>query len=188
MRIDFQDLKARIPIEMVAQVLQPDMKETNGEVRQFRAPCPQCRVGGERAIAVTPGKGYFCNADKRGGDVIAYASHIQGIPMRQAAEWLVARFNLTSPAQAPAPSPTPPAPPPVTDQVEGLQPLKNLDASHEAVKALKLAQEVAEALGAGHCTKGLMKGLVAFPLRLPTGKLVGYIGVKDGKLPTSFKL
>jgi len=187
-RIDFQEVKARIPIEDVAKVLLPDLKESTGAVKQFRASCPQCRAGGDRAVAVTVGVGYFCNADKRGGDQIALVSHIQGVSMRQAAEWLVERFHLASPAPQTPPPQESPAPPDPVDEGDGLKPLKNLDAAHEAVKALKLPQEVAEALGAGQCAKGLMRGFVAIPLRLPSGKLVGYIGVKDGKLPTNWNL
>lgn len=194
MRIDFQDVKARVPIELVAQVLLPDIKETDGEVLQYRASCPQCKAGGARAIAVTPGLGYFCNADRRGGDSIALVSHVKGVSMRQAAEWLVAEFNLNG---APLPPPqtalpqkeNPPTPDPVAEEaLEGLQPLKNLDPAHDAVKALKLPPEVATALGAGYCSKGLMKGYVAIALRLPSGKLIGYIGVKEGKLPTKWSL
>lgn len=189
MRIDFQEVKARIPIEDVAKVLLPDLKESTGAVKQFRASCPQCRAGGDRAIAVTPGLGYFCNADKRGGDQIALVSHLQGVSMRQAAEWLVDRFQLATQNQAAPPPKESATPPDSVEEGDGLKPLKNLDAAHEAVKALKLPQEVAEALGAGWCSKGLMKGLVAIPLRLPgSGKLIGYIGVKDGKLPTKWNL
>ncbi len=188
MRIDFAELKGRISIEDVAHVLLPDIKESNGEVKQYRASCPQCKAGGDRALAVTPGKGYYCNADKRGGDQIALVSHIQGVSMRQAAEWLVERFHLASPAPQTPPPQESTTPPDAVDEGDGLKPLKNLDAAHEAVKALKMPQEVAEALGAGQCAKGLMRGFVAIPLRLPSGKLIGYIGVKDGKLPTKWSL
>lgn len=189
MRIDFSELKGRISIEDVAQVLLPDIKESNGAVKQYRASCPQCKAGGDRALAVTPGKGYYCNADKRGGDQIALVSHVQGVSMRQAAEWLVERFHLASPAPQTPPPQESKAPPPTVEPEEGdgLKPLKNLDAAHEAVKALKMPQEVAVALGAGYCSKGLLRGLVAFPLRTNTGKLVGYVGVKDGKLPEKWE-
>jgi hypothetical protein len=56
------------------------------------------------------------------------------------------------------------------------------------VKALGLTQEVAEALGVGHASKGLMRGFVAVPIRTKTGKLVGYMGVTQAKLPPSWKL
>jgi hypothetical protein len=42
----------------------------------------------------------------------------------------------------------------------------------------------AEAIGIGYCKRGMMKDRVAFPIRLPNGKLVGYIGYnpEDGTL------
>ena len=33
-----------------------------------------------------------------------------------------------------------------------------------------------------------MKGYIAIPIRLPTGELTGYIGVKEAKLPKEFHL
>jgi hypothetical protein len=41
------------------------------------------------------------------------------------------------------------------------------------------------ALGIGYASKGLMKGYVAIPIRLPTGELTGYIGISEAKLPKS---
>jgi hypothetical protein len=39
-----------------------------------------------------------------------------------------------------------------------------------------------EALGIGYTSKGMMKGYVAIPIRLPTGELTGYIGIIEGKV------
>ena len=183
MRLDFQEIKARIPIEQVAHVLLPDLKESNGEIHQYRAACPQCKAGGDRAIAVTPGRGFFCNADKRGGDVIGLVSHVSSLTARQAAEWLVEKFQ-NPPATPPVPSKEVTAP---EAQPPGdLQPLKDLQSDHELVTAL-MPKEVAEAVGIGYANKGLMRSFVAVPVRLPSGKLIGYIGVKEGKTPKTWK-
>jgi hypothetical protein len=40
--------------------------------------------------------------------------------------------------------------------------------------------------GIGYAPKGMMKGYVAIPIKLPTGELTVYIGVDRGKLPNSF--
>jgi hypothetical protein len=40
----------------------------------------------------------------------------------------------------------------------------------------------------GYAPKGMMKGYVAIPIRLPTGGLTGYIGVTEAKLPKEFHL
>ncbi len=186
MFINFQDVKDRVPILDAAKFLQLELKESNGEVHQYRAPCPACKSGGERALAITPTRGYYCNAAKTGGDVISLVAHVGGISFRRAAEVLVNHFQLKAPpqAQAPAPQPTPASTPVAT----GLKPLENLDAAHELVKAINLPDTVAVKLGAGYCNKGLMRGYVALPLRLPTGQLVGYIGVKDAKLPKQWSM
>jgi hypothetical protein len=62
-------------------------------------------------------------------------------------------------------------------------PLDYLEADHITVEALGLSQETAEALGIGYAPKGMMKGYVAIPIRLPTGELTGYIGIIEGKVP-----
>jgi hypothetical protein len=54
------------------------------------------------------------------------------------------------------------------------------------VEALGLSQETAEAHGIGYAPKGMTKGYVAIPIRLPTGELTGYIGVTEAKLPKEF--
>lgn len=184
MRLDFQDIKTRVPIMEAARLLQLELKETGGQVQQYRGICPTCKAGGDRALTITPGAGFYCQTAKEGGSVLDLVVHIKQITLRQAAAFLAAAFFAQS---APPPQPSPP-PPPVDGKPDDLQPLKNLDAAHDAVKALNMPQEVATALGVGYCSKGLLRGMVAFPLRTNTGKLVGYVGVKDGKLPTKWHL
>ena len=67
-------------------------------------------------------------------------------------------------------------------------PLDYLEADHITVEALGLSQETAEALGIEYAPKGMMKGYVAIPIRLPTGELTGYIGIIEAKLPEEFHL
>lgn len=40
----------------------------------------------------------------------------------------------------------------------------------------------------GYAGKGMMKGYVAVPVRLPTCELTGYIGITEGKVPKEFHL
>jgi hypothetical protein len=51
-----------------------------------------------------------------------------------------------------------------------------------------LPQDTAEALEIGYAPKGMMKGYVVIPIRLPTGELTGYIGVTEAKLPNELHL
>jgi len=54
---------------------------------------------------------------------------------------------------------------------------------HEAVVALGIEPEDAKRLGCGYAPRGLMKGTVAWPVRLSDGTLVGYVGCNDVILP-----
>jgi hypothetical protein len=63
-----------------------------------------------------------------------------------------------------------------------------LEFDHVTVESLGIASDTAEALGIGYAPKGMMKGYVAVPIRLPTGELTGYIGITEGKVPKEFHL
>jgi hypothetical protein len=53
---------------------------------------------------------------------------------------------------------------------------------------LRFAPETAETLGIGYAGRGLVKGYIAVPVRLPSGELTGYIGITEAKLPKQFHL
>ncbi len=145
----------------------------------MRAPCPVCG-GGPRAIVITPAKNLFhCFPSKAGGDQIALVSHVKGVSQKDAAALMFgqqAQGTVTSTVQG-------------TSTVQDkFPPLDYLEADHITVEALGLSQETAEALGIGYAPKGMMKGYVAIPVRLPTGELTGYIGIIEGKVPKEFHL
>ena len=177
--IDFADLKARVRIEQVAEMLQLDLTPSGN---QLRGECPGCREGGARTLAITPAKGvFFCFSAKAGGDCIELAAHAKGIAQREAAE-LIARHFLTPPGREPQrPSPRPEPEP-------GLAPLAYLEADHPAVEAVGFDPETAKALGIGYAGKGMMRGTVAIPVRLEDGTLAGYLGITEAKLPPRFHL
>jgi hypothetical protein len=58
-----------------------------------------------------------------------------------------------------------------------------LEFDHVTVEALGLDPETAQTLGIGYAGRGLTKGFVAVPVRLPSGELTGYIGITEAKLP-----
>jgi len=161
--VDFTALKEAVTIEQVAQLLDLELKQTNG---QLRGPCPTCNSGGDRALVITPSKGlYYCFAEKKGGDMIALAGHIEGLAMKDAAQFI--NDTLTVPEEKVAKE---------TSSNKKLQPL-TLEHDHELVTAIGLDPTAAEALGIGYCSKGIMKGIVAFPLRDEDGVLQHYVGV-----------
>jgi hypothetical protein len=50
-------------------------------------------------------------------------------------------------------------------------PLDYLEFDHFTIEALGLDSDTAETLGIGYAGRGLMKGFVAVPVRLPSGEL-----------------
>jgi DNA primase len=187
MYIDFQELKARVSITDVADLLGLALTEHND---QLRGPCPRCQGSGERTLAITPERNaYYCFTDERGGDCIALAAHIRNCSMRDAAlfihEHLRARGadgDDTEPDESKLD----------TASTSRLQPLDYLLFEHEAVQALGIDPKAAEALGIGYAKKGIMRGRVAIPLRSHEGVLAGYCGyTAEGdpplKLPKTLK-
>ena len=71
--IDFAELKGRVHIEDVAQMLALDLRPHGP---QLRGSCPTCRSGGDRALVVTPAKqAFYCF----GGSVLLAAKrHTSG--------------------------------------------------------------------------------------------------------------
>jgi hypothetical protein len=171
--VDFADIKTRLTIEKVAELLGLQLKQSNNALR---GPCPVCASGGDRAIVITPAKGvFFCFAAREGGDLIALAAHIRKVDVKDAAAWLdggtVPSKKEGSGNQVPPKGNS------------SLEPLAYLEHEHVAVEALGFAAEDAKALGIGYCPKGIMRGTVAVPVRLEDGTLAGYIGITEAKLP-----
>jgi len=159
--VDFAALKEAISIDRVVDLLGLSMKQTGG---QLRGPCPVCQSGGDRALVVTPEKGvYYCFADKKGGDLIALAAHIREESAKDAATFIHNAFTVPEAKE-------------VKETAKKLQPL-SLDPNHELVTAIGFDPEAADALGIGYCAKGVMKEMVAIPLRDETGELQHYVGV-----------
>src|SRR5579864_299605 len=82
--VDFQALKSRVRIDDAIPMLGLQMKQ-HGD--QWRGVCPACRTTDERALVITPSKSvFYCQAAKKGGDLISLWSHIRGIGARDAAQ------------------------------------------------------------------------------------------------------
>jgi len=170
--IDFQQIKERVSIEKAADYLGLQLKPSQ---HQLRGPCPACKTGGDRALALTPSKGlFYCFAAEQGGDCIKLVAHIHSIKQQDAAQELFDTFTAPrQPATIPQPQPA-----------RGtLEPLDYLEAEHPAVETVGFDLETAKSLGIGYAGKGIMRGTVAVPIRDETGGLLGYIGVTEARLP-----
>lgn len=173
--VDFKELKRSVRMLDVIEWLEIKLKP---EGKTFRGPCPYCNSRDDRALVATPSEHiWYCHSEAVGGDTIALVAKHFGCSTRDAALKMkescgnsepVHRSTVTIPS-------TKPERPPVKGDV--LQPLAHLKHEHEALTALGISPEACRALGVGCASKGLMRGRVAFPLRLPDGTLIGYAGL-----------
>lgn len=179
---DFADLKSRVSFAQTVSALKLDLKQSGN---QWRGKCPACLKGGDRALVVTEGKGFFCFADGNGGDQIALVAHILNLQVKDAAAELAARtgtVHITSTMN----SKTVPESGDGKEGARTFQPLTYLEADHPAVDAIGFSAEICAKLGIGYAGKGIMRGTVAIPIRDETGALLGYIGIQEAKLPPNF--
>jgi len=186
--VDFKEIRERLPIEDVAQML-PLKWDWKGE--QMRSTCPV--HGGERGLIVTPSKGLFvCQAApqmpgvKRGGDCIELCAHVMQMTVYEAGKYLtrqmggaveqvtvnsstVSKSRATGTADATAPQKNAPG----TNQGKPFDPdafARRLKYTDEVAK-LGFSEEDAERFTIGFC-----QGRVYIPVRHPNGDIAGFVG------------
>lgn len=187
--VDFAELKEQVSIEEVVDMLELRLKPSGN---QLRGGCPVCDPDG-RSLVVTPAKGvYYCFANKKGGDLIALAAHVLDTSVKEAAIQIAEQYGVTGTSRDSTGNGTSSSHEPQETRGKGgdrtLQPLGYLESDHDAVLAVGFDPKDAEVIGIGYAPKGIMRGYVAIPIRLPDGKLLGYIGVHEAKLPPGFHL
>jgi DNA primase len=171
--IDFQQLKQSVGIEEVARnflelPLSPHEDTLRGE-------CPSCGTDNPRALLITPAKGlWYCFTKKVGGDLIALVAHVTKTSQRESAESLANVYMVEKKQE---------------QKTDGaLEPLNYLEPVHERCTALGFPESIAKLVGVGFAPKGMMRGTVAIPIRMPDGSLIGYIGVTEAKVPKSWRI
>lgn len=184
--VDFRALKETVSIEQVLDMLGLDLKRTNN---QLRGCCPIHDGNSPREFVVTPSKGlFYCFGSCGGGDMIKLVAKVHGLSQRDAAIEIAEHFgNCTVTDNSTVTEGTVPASR-GKDADRSFQPLSYLEADHEAVDAVGFDVETADALGIGYAKKGIMRGTVAVPVRLPDGTLAGYIGITEARLPPRWQL
>jgi hypothetical protein len=168
--LDFAKIKQEHPIEKVAERLGLVLKPHGAA---FRGKCPSGQ-GDERALVVTPAKGaWYSFAAQKGGDCLSLVAFVRNCSVRDAAAWVV--------GEAERPEKT------ANSEAEGFKELDYLIFDHEAVIALGLDPEDCKRIGMGWAPRGMMKNTLCIPVRDKTGKLLGYAGTTDVRLPTSWR-
>ncbi|MGX7894391.1 CHC2 zinc finger domain-containing protein [Tsuneonella sp. HG222] len=178
--LDFAAIKEDHTIESVADRLGLELKK-NGA--QLRGPCPSGK-GGERALVITPEKGaWYSFGLNKGGDCISLVSLVHGLSPKDAAAWIVG--DQQPEKKKPEAAEKERA---AEEPSEGFKPLEYLVSDHDAVTALGFDPTFAASVGIGYAPRGVMRGTIAVPVRSSKGKLLGYIGVTDAKLPSNWHL
>lgn len=170
--VDFEVIKAAVTLEQAAEFLKLELKPSN---KQLRGPCPRCDSESDRALVITPGRGFYCFSDNKGGDVISLVAHIRDIPVKEAAQLLAEHFRVGKTEKSQP-----------RKNEDGFKPLDYLQSEHDAVSAVGFDTDFAKEHGIGYAPKGTMKSLVLIPFRDRTGKLLGYVGVTEARLPADF--
>lgn len=181
--IDFAAIKEAVSFEKAVEYLGLEMTRHG---QQYRGECPTCDTDNPRALVITPAKGFYCFGDKRGGDVVGLVAHCKGIGQREAAQMmqrdLMGNSTRTVQNRTSSRGKRTQEEPQARQNDSGMQALDHLDPTHEAVLELGMSPHEAERIGAGYAPRGVLRGLVAFPLRTEDGVLVGYVGCAEGRV------
>jgi hypothetical protein len=169
--LNFAEIKSRFSFSQVIHLLELDLKKNGNE---WRGPCPTCRGSTDRTLVVTEGVGFKCFTSKAGGSQLDLVSHIQGVSLKEAAEWLDSQG---------------PERPPQRQQLEGkfdrAKYQAGLNRNHELLK--DIPEELVTRLDLGVPDRGSLKGLVNIPLYDQSGAFVAYCGVPSIQLPKTIK-
>src|SRR6185295_7922173 len=184
--VSFAEVKARVGFEILLErygLIQGLTRK--GE--SLAGPCPLCGAGGKRPFTVNLSKNaWYCFGKCRGGgNVLDFVARKEGVEIRRAAELLNRWFELdlerTPGAAAVRDPPKVSQTKPIVALPDANPPLsfalKQIDPEHPAFAAYGLSLATARAFESGHCTKGLLKGRLAIPVRNFTGELVAYVGL-----------
>lgn len=184
----FQLVKEQVTIEATVQQLGLELRPTGAALR---GACPACKTGGPRALVITPSKQlFYCFSAGIGGDLISLWGHIQKCSLADAGRQIADTFGVEEPS---APSArvkeqvhrSEEATPPQAEKVAG-KPPTHFDATafaakleySEAVQALGLSEQDAQALGIG-----VHRGKLYLAMRYSNGDISGFAAVEGAKLP-----
>ena len=178
----YDDVRERVSMRDAAEFLQLGQPRVEAQGTQWRYQCPACRGGDKRSLSIniSDNKGFGCfvgavgkHPKVKGNDATSLVAHVRGITQRDAAEMLHEHFCSAS-RSVPVSSPKPLT---RTEESKGLAALDYLEAEHAVLDLLGISSASCRALGAGFAPRGTMIGRILIPLRLETGKLVGYLGI-----------
>jgi len=176
---DFDAIKRSVSFADAASKLGLEVKQSG---TQLRAPCTRCNEGGDRALVMTEGKGYFCFAAKKGGDVIGLAAHILDVSVKDAAAFLgndTVNTNTVNTVKVPTPEPAPALTP--KGGFDRAKYQAGLERAHELLK--DIPADLIERADIGVSSRGALKGVVVPLYDCTTGEFLCYAAVQGLQLP-----
>jgi DNA primase len=176
--VDFQELKTKVGIEQVLDMLGVKGLKPHGDA--LRGHCPCCKEGNDRAFVVTAAKGsFYCFSEKKGGDIIELAARFYRIPPKEAALRIARHFGLVAAGAAPdqpqADAGTRPERPPGGFDAKAYQ--ASLDPAHPALKDCGIPEQTIRDFEGGHCSRGLNRGRLVLPIHDDKGTVLAFMGL-----------
>jgi DNA primase len=173
--VDFEALKARVRIEQTIPLLGLRLRQ-HGD--QYPGPCPVCKQGGNRALAINSAEqSYYCFSQRKGGDLIALVAHLRGLTQKDAAACLDQQLGKSAQSHSDTVHSSPNSS--ASSTVQRHRELKPLDylVFNETIEGLGLSEATCKAWEAGYAPKGIMRGRFAVPVDDRAGVLLAYVGV-----------
>lgn len=208
-KIDYRRIREDVNVNRVFEWLGLDMRPY-GTTGQLRGPCPLCNSRSANSLVYTIAKQSWCcqgtckprpGKKVAGGDIIELVARMRDLSNPDAAlllerEFLGGNSSTAMPRREPRTATASrraslpdrrtqgeqQEPQSRENESAGMQPLDHLEPEHQAVQELGMSAEDATVLGAGYAKLGVLKGLVAVPLRTAEGILVGYAGIAEGRV------
>jgi DNA primase len=181
--VSFAEVKRTVPLEAVL-IRYGLFEKMAKKGRNLAGPCPFCQGASTRQFQINPAKNaWYCFGCKAGGNVLDFVAKKEGVGVRAAAESLDSWFELGLAGEVPPVQPAATAEPrvPAEEEPAANPPLtftlKTLDPIHPNLAGLGLSLSTLTDFGAGYCSKGLLTGRLAIPIRNSTGELVAYVGL-----------
>jgi hypothetical protein len=176
--VDFQELKTKVGIEQVLDMLGVKGLTSNGDA--LRGYCPCCKEGNNRAFVVTPARNiFYCFSEKKGGDIIELAARFYRIPQKDAALRIARHFGLID--GSPAPDQPQAGPGARLERAPGAFDPKayqaTLEPAHPALKDFGIPEQTVRDFDGGYCAKGLNRGRLALPVHDEKGTILGFMGL-----------
>lgn len=162
---DFAKIKAEHSLESVAERLGLQLKKHGSS---YRGPCPSGQ-GDERALIITPGKGWWSHAAKKGGSVIDLVAFVKDCTPRDAAIWIEGS-QVSVPEKS------------TNGGANALKPVE-LVHDHPSVIVSGIEADDAKRFGIGYREpvegkKRAGEGHILLPV-YDNGRLCGYVGVSE---------